>query len=328
MPVKKDYPRLRQQGPRYYYDHGGKPRRWEPLGKDWSAALVRYQELEGGSLPADNTVEWLIRRFLSTREGLASNTLKGYRKSADLICAVFGDCPLPSLKAGHVRDFVDQYRSKQMGRNAALFLKMVCTYAVDRELMSTSPLATMRLKGQSKRERYLSDGEFLAIRDKLKPVFQVAADLAYLLGLRVSGVCALRWQHIKDGMLTFHPPKSKKPISYQVSDEVESVLERARTLPGNVRGLTVICARTGAPMREYSVSKAFNYAAKMASIENARFHDIRAKSASDESSTAQGRLGHTNSRTTETYLRKPVVVSPIRNIKTERTLQTNAKKSL
>lgn len=319
MPVKKDYPRLRKQGPRYYYDHGGKPRKWEPLGKNWNRVMVRYQELEGGKVIAVATVGQLIARFMATRTGLQQNTLKTYRQCADVVDPVFGVCPISELRRGHVLDFIDEYTrikgSPQMARNAALFLKMVCAFAVERELIQVSPLAGVRFKGQSKRERYLSDGEFWAIRDKLKPVYQVAVDLAYLLDLRVSGVCALRWQHMKDGVLSFHPPKSKKPISYQLTDEVKAVLERARTLPGNVRGLTVICKRNGAPMREYSVSKAFGYAAKVAGIADARFHDIRAKSASDEPATAQGRLGHADSRTTATYLRKPVVVSPIKGLK-------------
>jgi len=332
MSMKKDYPRLRQQGPRYYYDHGGKPRKWEPLGKDWNRVLARYNQLEGCAQQAEGTIGWLIAKFLATRQGLADNTMKSYRKSADIDSLVFGTCPIKELKRGHVLDFVDEYTrlhgSPHMARNAALFLKTVCAHALDRDWIEANPLARMKLKGEAHRKRYLSDGEFLVIRDKLKPVYQVAADLAYLLGLRVSGVCALRWQHIKDDVLSFHPPKSKKPISYRLTDEVKAVLERARTLPGNVRGLTVICARTGSPMPEYSVSKAWSYAAKQAGIVDCRFHDIRAKSASDDADTAQGRLGHSNSRTTELYLRKPVVVSPIRNVKTERNSTFQTKKAL
>jgi len=316
MPVKKDYPRLRQQGPRYYYDHGGKPRKWEPLGKDWDRVMTRYRELEGGGRAQDNTVGWLIGRFMATRSELAANTVKSYRNSAELIGSVFSSCPLAELKRGHVLDFIDRYPKKQMARNAAAFLKMVCAYGVERELLPMNPLGGMKLKGKAKRDRYLNDSEFLTIRERLKPVYQVAADLAYLLGLRVSGVVTLRFNHIKDGILSFQPPKSKKPITYQLSPEVEAVIERARTLPGSVRGLTVICKRNGKPMNEITVSRAFFAAAKQAGIEDVRFHDIRAKSASDDAATAQGRLGHSDARTTDGYLRKPQVVFPIKNVKT------------
>ena len=192
---------------------------------------------------------------------------------------------------------------------------MCCNFAVEMEILPISPLNGLKLKGRSKRDRYLTDSEFLAIRAHLKPAFQCAADLAYLLGLRVSGVTTLRWSHIKDGVLSFQPPKSKKPITYQLSDEVKAVIERARTLPGAIRGLTVICNRRGLPMSAIYVSQAFTAAAKKAGIADARFHDIRAKSASDDASTAQGRLGHTDARTTDGYLRKPQVVFPIKGVK-------------
>lgn len=313
--MKKEFPRLRQQGPRYYYDHGGKPRKWEPLGKDWAKVLTRYQELQNGQCKSGGNIGWLIDRFLATRTGLAENTLTNYRKSAKVINSVFLDCPIEDLRRGHVLDFIDHYPSKQMARNAVLFLKMVLSYGVDRELLKLNPLEGLRLKGQSHRDRYLTDEEFMAVRAHLQPVYQVAADLAYQFALRVSGVVALKFSHIKDGVLSFHPKKSKRPISYRVDDEAEAVLERARKLPGAVRGLTVICDRHGKPIKAEAVSRAFAVAAKAAKIPNARFHDIRAKSASDEASTAQGRLGHTDAKTTAGYLRKPMIVSPIRSVK-------------
>jgi integrase len=313
--MKKRYPNLREQDGRYYYDHGGKPRRWEPLGRDWNKALARYHELRGGTKTEDNTVEWLTARFLASRVGLSDNTIKSYRNSAAVINKVFASCPITDLKRGHVLDFLDIYPKRQMARNAVAFLKAVCAYGVERELLPVNPLAGLALKGKVTRDRYLTDAEFLAIRERLRPVHQVAADLAYMVGLRVSGVCSLRWSHIKDGVLSFQPPKSKKPITYQLSDEVKAVLERARTLPGAVRGMTVICKRDGSPWGEMAVSRAFSYSAKAAGIPNVRFHDIRAKSASDDAATAQGRLGHTDARTTSVYLRKPQVVHPINPVR-------------
>ena len=319
MSVKKDYPRLRQQGARYYYDHGGKPRKWEPLGKDWREALRRYYELEGVSKAQENTVEWLIGKFMESRFGLRDNTMKSYRRSVVMLNAVFKNYQLDEIDRGMLYEFMDKCRAEkkaQSGRNAATLLIMAYNFAVERQIIDVSPLAGMKFKvKKAERERYLTDAEFLAIREKLKPVYQVAVDLAYLLGLRVSGVVSLKFSHIKDGVLSFQPPKSKKPITYQLTDEVKNVIERARTLPGSVRGLTVICNRSGKPMSEITVSRAFSEGAKKAGIEDVRFHDIRAKSASDEAPTAQGRLGHSDARTTDGYLRKPQVVFPIRGLK-------------
>jgi len=328
MSVKKDFPRLRKQGPRYYYDYGGKPRKWEPLGKDWNLVYRRYMEIEAVA-STSNTVGWLMAKYVSSRPiTLRPNTMKSYRQSEDTINRVFVDCPIQEMTQGLALRFIDEHPHKQSARNGVLFLKQVYKWASDRDFILKSPFQGMALDNKSKRDRYLNDSEFLAIREKLKPVYQVAADLAYLLGLRVSGVVTMKFSHIKDGILSFQPPKSRKPITYQLSDEVKVVIERARTLPGGVRGLTVICNRNGTPMNEITVSRAFAEGAKKAGIQDVRFHDIRAKSASDDAPTAQGRLGHSDSRTTDGYLRKPQVVFPIKNIQTERTKQTNVKKSL
>ena len=37
-------PNLRKRGSVWYYDHGGKPRRWERLGTDEAVALARYED--------------------------------------------------------------------------------------------------------------------------------------------------------------------------------------------------------------------------------------------------------------------------------------------
>jgi hypothetical protein len=113
----------------------------------------------------------------------------------------------------------------------------------------------------------------------------------------VSGGGALRFSHIKDGILSFHPAKPKKPISYKLDDE--TVLERA---PRQANKST-------------AVSKSFAVTAKAAGIPNARFHDIRAKSASEDSVIAQGRLGYTDAKTAIGYPHKLAIVSPMRGVK-------------
>jgi len=68
----------------------------------------------------------------------------------------------------------------------------------------------------------------------------------------------------------------------------------------------------GKPYTANTVSRAIRIAAKALGIEDVRFHDLRAKSASDEQETAQRRLGHADPRTTAIYVRKPEPVAPIR----------------
>lgn len=309
----KNPPRLRQKGRAYYYDHGGKPRKWEALGSDRARALARWAEIQGGVSNGD-TVGSLVDLFMSRKTGLAENTLKSYRNSAKIIKAVAGKIPKDQIRQRHMKALIQSHPSKQMARNAALFLKTVYAWAVSEDEIAYSPLMGMRLEGQSHRDRYLTHDEFIAVRDKLSPKYQVAADLAYLLGLRVSEVVKLKFSDFKDGVVTINQQKTKKSKYQEISVDVETVLERARTLPGSIRGFFLVSRRDGKPMAAETVSDAFNRGAKRAGIPNARFHDIRAKSASDDELTAQARLGHARAETTRLYLRKPKIVTPIKGI--------------
>lgn len=58
-------PRLRAKAHRdgsrsYWYDHGGQPRRWEPLGKVENVAQRRYDELERAGKAPPGTVDTVV----------------------------------------------------------------------------------------------------------------------------------------------------------------------------------------------------------------------------------------------------------------------------
>ncbi|HHW4685815.1 MAG TPA: integrase, partial [Xylella sp.] len=40
----------------YYYDHGGKPRKETPLGRDYGVAIRRWAELEHAQIPSVNVL--------------------------------------------------------------------------------------------------------------------------------------------------------------------------------------------------------------------------------------------------------------------------------
>lgn len=317
--------RLRQKGKAYYYDHGGKPRKWEALGSDRAEALRRYADIERGKNSEIRTVGALVDLFISKKQGLAENTLRSYRMYAKVINKVsLAPAPIMAIDQGHLFQIIDEYKKKHTARNTALFVKTVYAWAVSRGYIPFSPFTGMRIPGMSRRKRYLTDTEFLAVREKLEPKFQVAADLAYILTLRVSEVVKLKFADFKDGVGSIWQKKGRKFKYQEVSKDVENVLERARTLPGSIRGIYLVCNRKGQPYAEGTVSAAIKKAMRAAGIEDSRFHDIRAKSGSDDEETAQKRLDHANPQTTKIYLRKPKVVTPIRAVNVEGSTKTGS----
>ena len=315
MSMNKSFPNLRQQGPRYYYDHGGKPRHWEPLGKDFSKVMARYQEIVSGEQAKGSTVAGLIDKHLAQLSGKSPATVNNYRNSAKVIKPVFGKLAPHHVEQWHINRFINESTHKMMARNAALYLKLVITWGVANGYVRQNKLLGLRLKGQNKRDRYLTNAEFLAIREHIKHEhFKIAADLGYILGLRVSGAVSLKFSHIKDGVGHFHPPKSKKPLTFKVTPDLQDIIDRSARQEG-AGSLYIVHTRTGQPCRTHAVSASITSAAKAAGIENVRFHDLRRKSANDEPGTAKERLGHTDQRTTNGYLVKPEVVTPIGRVK-------------
>lgn len=311
--------KLRQKGKAYYFDHGGKPRKWEALGSDRAEALRKYADIVRVKDDGIKTLGQLAGLYIAKHQDLSVNTLRAYRLYLKILTnkCNLSIAPIMSVDQGHLNQFIDGYPKKHTARNTALFVKTVYAWAVSRGYIPLSPFTGMRLKGMSRRKRYLTDTEFLAIREKLEPKFQIAADLAYILSLRVSEVVKLKFSDFKEGVGSIWQKKGKRFKYQEVSKDVENALERARTLPGSIRGIYLVCNRKGQPYAENTVSRAIKKAMRAAGIEDSRFHDIRAKSGSDDEETAQKRLDHANPQTTKIYLRKPQVITPIRAVNVE-----------
>jgi hypothetical protein len=114
---------MRRGGKSYYYDHGGKPRRWESLGPDLAAALKRWAVIRGAS-STDRTVTTLVDAYMARyAKDLAENTLRNYQRQAATIKRVFGDGPVSAITTKHL----------QKSTGTAIALEHSWTY-------STSPL--------------------------------------------------------------------------------------------------------------------------------------------------------------------------------------------
>lgn len=303
---------MRRKGQAYYYDHGGTPRRWESLGTNKAKALRRWGEIQGAESPA-RTVNTLIDRYcLRRREKWAPSTARNYDRMLKTIRKYFGSAPVEQVTADHLQEFVDLHKRPQEARNTIILFTSMLRKAVAWGWRVNNPGEGVDLPSIARRDRYMTDGEFLAIREKALPHVQVAMDLAYLLSLRVSDVVRLRFPPEGAQALEFVQKKTGDPHAFTITPELLDAIARAKAIPRAVRGLTLLCTTKGKPYAEDTISRALKKAAKAAGVSGVRFHDIRAKSASDEQETAQKRLGHKDSRTTQVYLRRLEPVAPIR----------------
>lgn len=174
-------------------------------------------------------------------------------------------------------------------------------------------------KPRSKRDRYITDDELAAVRAVASPLLAVAIDLAYLTGLRVSDVCALRWNSFEAGGHV-RTAKTGARTRYTLTDDLRAVLAEARALQGDLPCLYALSIN-GRKVSRYMIGKWWRAACDKAGVADAHWHDIRAKAGTDADAAGQDAtalLGHQSAQTTKVYLRgkKIVEVQPVRRRKT------------
>ena len=169
---------------------------------------------------------------------------------------------------------------------------------------------------KSRRERYVEDSEYQAIYALASPMMQVAMDLAVLTGLRRGDLLELTRDNLTDEGILVRTSKTGKALLIEWSDELRQVVERARKIKPQVR-MPLLCTRNGTAYTAGGFNANWQRLMRKAAkrgLARFHFHDLRAKSASDDTlEAATKRLGHMDVRVTErVYRRRPTRVKPLR----------------
>lgn len=321
---KARFPRLRQKGKSFYFDTQRTPRYWIPLGSDVAAAMAKYRRLSKAQ-GASGTVARMLADYLdylaSGGRGtfgrpVAKPTLEAYRGFATHVSAIFGHMDPVEITQGDVALYLHRC-TRTSARGEISLLSSAYQHAmVDAGLTFNPCIGVKSTKRRCHRDRYITDAELVAVRDNASPLLQVAIDLAYLTGLRISDLLAVRWDQFKDGGI-IENRKTGVRQHFVVTDDLRTVLDAARSLQGRVASVYVLAGRGGQPLNRQTVGAWWRKACAAAGVEGAVWHDLRAKAGTDADaagSDAQKLLGHTSAQTTRTYLRgkRIIAVEPVR----------------
>ncbi len=313
------YPRLRaragKRGVRYYFDAGGTPRRWIPLGKDEAVVERRYRELLAAPRPVVGTVDAMLADFIGERRGkVAAGTLRNYASYRKHLAAVFSD-PLAVTQADVVRYL--RICPRMSFRAEIALLSQAFTAWVEKGLLDVNPCFGVKIRRPgSRRTRLLAPGEIDAILAHADERLAVAIELAYATGLRIGDLCRLRWADLEG---TFRTQKTGAVATFAASDVLTPILARARALQARVASLYVLCGRGGRQWTPDALRDQWSKARQAADVPDARFHDLRAAAATaiereHGPAAAQAFLTHRSAATTAVYLRdrRATVIRPAR----------------
>ena len=268
--------RLHEKHGGYYYVYLNK---WRLLSRDYAEALRLYADLiapkRAGSIPD------LITRGIERKE-LAANTAKAYRIAGAKLKIAFEAFDADDFRPTHFYQWITK---KQITDNMAQLYRsvMVCAMqlAVEEGLIDSNPMREVKNWNGGKRDRYLTDAEYLAIRDKSNPTLKAIIALSLQTGQRIGDVLKLRYSDLTDDGVYVEQEKTKAKMCIAWTPDLREAVATAKATHTSIKGLTLFSTRQGKPLPYSTVRGWWLKATAMAGVPDCHMHDIRAKTGTD-----------------------------------------------
>lgn len=298
-----DPPKFRRDGNSFYYDHGGKPRHWEPLGQDLGIALRKWAEI-AGKHDEKRTVGAAIDKYLTIfSPSLSENTRIAYEQAGKTLKRFFGKAPIGEVKVEHLARYRDLSKRKSAVNQQLMLLGMVYQRAKEWGWCSINPASETRRAPVAERDRYITDEEYITLWEASRPLVKAVMDLCYLTGMRQSDAFKIRLADLEDKGIRLRQQKTKKRQVMEWNPELRKVVEIAKALPKPIGSLYLFCDQKGAPFTQRRFQKYWTTDWHKTTVEDVHFHDIRAKAATDSEGDAQALLGHATRKMTDHYVK-------------------------
>lgn len=299
----------------YYFR--GPDRKRVRLGGAMGEALAAWAALvqpEPGSI---TTLHDAFERYkLEVVPKKAPKTQAGYLYMLPGLDLVWGKMAVTAVKPRHGYLLLDDgAKTPTQALKRFNLLSGVLTQCVKWGVIDANPFHEVDKAGYvpGSRDRCPSDAEYAAVYSIASDRMRIAMDLALLVGLRKGGVLRLELGDVQeDGLLCRRPGKTTKPLLFEWTPELRSVVAFAQSLEPRVRR-ALLCTHEGTAYTDDGFQanwgRLMDNALERGLIdERFRFNDLRAKSATDDVDelVASMRLGHTTPATTRrVYIRRP-----------------------
>lgn len=225
---------------------------------------------------------------------LEPRTRRDYLGIIGTLRHTFGEMEANAVKPRHIVNFLDVkkgriHRNRMVTILSTVFKKAIGKWCVEDDLRN--PCDGVERWPTKPRDRYVTDEEFNAVRALACPQVQMAMDLALLTGQRQSDIVGLTWKQVKtvgvarkDWRIEIDQGKTGKKLAIMISPAIEAVLRRARMHEPRWPHIHVIRNQFGVrytPDGFRALWQRTMQAAEKAGLSRWHFHDIRAKSISD-----------------------------------------------
>lgn len=242
----------------------------------------------------------------------AKSTYAGNLTEAKNLINVFGKTLVLEVRPMHIAKYLDIRGIKapiRANREISL-LSHIFSYAMRWGILDRNPCLGVAKHSEKGRDRYITDLEFLGVKNLASELISIVMDFAYITALRKGDILKLRLDKITDESILITQSKTGAKQLYEWSNGLIDVVTRAKSLKRPIRGLYLFCTRQGQPYSDTGFKAMWNRVQiKWAESGGQRFtfHDIRAKALTDAKRMgldAQLLAGHATSAMTEHYIKQ------------------------
>lgn len=263
--------------------------------------------------PTGRIQDYLDRYEREIVPTLAPRTQKDYHRHLKILRAEFGHRHPDNLQPRDIGRFMDVQKGRIQRQRVVAVLSACYGHMVGSWYVAQrNPCRDVKRIKNPPRDRYITDDEFATVRAMMPVRVQIAMDLALLTGQRQGDLLKLQWSDVTDEGVTFRQSKTGQGRMILRTPALDEVLARAAKIVPQLPRVYVIKSRKGTRYSPEGFRAVWQRHMRRA-VESGQlakrftFHDIRAKTVSDESDvdTAQLRAGHTSkAMTLRVYSRK------------------------
>lgn len=167
----------------YYWKPGGTTEKLAPAGASKSEVWIAFEKVVEGRKNI-LTFSQLWKKFLNSTDyaDLAPRTQKDYLAHEKYLLAVFGDAEAKAIKPEHVRRYMDVRgkKSRVLANHEHSSMSRVYRWGYQRGFVPGNPCVGVDKFPKPKRDRYITDEEYLAIYEHASEPVKAAMEIAYL----------------------------------------------------------------------------------------------------------------------------------------------------
>lgn len=319
--------------PRVYIKHGAYwlvtlENKWIRLGTTFAEAMGEWTRLASTNTRLTTMGQLFDRYLLEVSPLRAKATHKGNQFAIAQLRTVFNNAPPDEVTPVHIYGYLDR-RGKVAKRGANIergVLSHVFTKAIEWGIVTDNPCKHVKRLKQKKRNRYVTDEEYNAVRQFSPGLIACAMEMAYLTGLRKADVLGLRLSDLTSEGISVTPRKTENSTEVRLiiewSPALKECVASVKALPRGIRGLYLFCTRRGAPYSTDGFDSIWQRMIRRAFKEGIiqerfRFHDLRRKAATDAEKLhgreyARKLLAHATQSMTGNYISGVQRVQPVK----------------